>query len=194
MVGLKIEDDQLFHALKEHFPAHNAWDLMEQWKAKVAQIHGQLPALCQWVVERLGVPVLPKFNPENPGINSRFAQTVVSNALEDLIHGRPVNDFYRRSVENQYETSNTSSGRLWSLTWSLMRDQYVIAISETEDEIMSLKRRHIEFREEIRDIPEMQGVVTSYRQWNQCGDDLCKELEHIMNRAIFHGRCVLCTG
>ena len=189
-VGLKIEDDQLFRALKEHFPAHSAWELLEEWKAKIEQIHGQLPALCQWVAERPGIPALPQADPDgsvldNPGITARFAQTVVSNALETVYHGESIDDFYRHSVQREYEMS--SSGGLWSLTWALVGVHYVIATWGNRDELEILKRRHIEFREEIRDLPEMQAVVNSYRQLTLCRDDLRKELEKIRHFEIFQG-------
>ena len=104
-VGLTVEDDLLFHSLKEHFPNHTAWSILEEWKGKVGRIYDQSSVLCGWVLEHLEGSVSKNL------LNEGFASTVVSNVVEDVYFGRPMDDFHRTSVENEYEISPT--GNTW---------------------------------------------------------------------------------
>ena len=185
-INLKIEEAPLFRGLKEHFPAHDAWTMLEDWKGRVGFVHGQLPVLSKWVGDQLGGSDHSKFHTE------RFAPTIVSNAVEGVLRCRPVDDFYRRSAENEYEISRDDER--WLLTLVLVGVRYVIARSGTREDLDGLKRRHIELREKIRDLPELAAIVAAYRQVYQIEDDLRKELEQTNHLAIFPGRCGLCNG
>ena len=198
-VGLVIEEQELFRRLQEHLPDHRAWDLLEQWKGKVEFIHRNLQDLCQWVLEEPGISSLRQIPPggsvhSNAGIFEWFAPTVVSNAVQDVCHGEPVDDIYRDLVEKEYVISAPSSGSLLSLTWAVVTHKYVIATSEDPDELEAQKRFHIELREDIREQPKFQDVVDGYRQLSRNAVELKKELQQISNLAIFPVRCKLCSG
>ena len=116
---------------------------------------------------------------------------MVSNVVEDVYHGRPVDDFYRNSVENEYEISPT--GNTWSVKWGLVGVYYVIGTSSSHDDVESIKRSHIVLREQFRDAPELEAVVENYRELARCEEDLRNELGYIANLAMFPGRCRLCN-
>ncbi len=70
-------------------------------------LHRQLMDLCRWVLEEPGISSLRQIPPggsvhSNAGISEWFAPTVISNAVQDVCHGEPVDDFYRDSVEQEY--------------------------------------------------------------------------------------------
>ncbi len=187
-VSLKLEEDPRFRGLKEHFPGHKVWRLLEEWKGKVELIHGQLPALRRWVIDYV----------EESGstdlCTERFAPTIVSNVVEDVYFGRSVSDFYRTSLENEYEISR--DGSLWLVRWKRVGVQYLIGTSGKQEEVEALKRRHIELREELRDAPALQVVVDDYRQLIQIRDALSRELDQFAHMAGFprDKRCRLCDG
>ena len=198
-VSLSGEKDELFRRLKEHLPTQGFLHLLEEWKSKVAIIHGGLDELCQWVLAQPGISDLPLTPPDslvrnNHGISVWFAPTVVSNAVVDVYHDEPVDAFYQSSIEQEYGLSPPAKEEFWLLTWSQMEHSYVIASWENRDDLDNLNRRHIELRLEIRELEIFKSVVDDYRRLNQDAEELKEKLVQIANLAIFPGSCGLCKG
>ena len=189
-VLLLAEEDVLVGALREHLPDDGIWALLEQWKQLVEGIHQRLGWLCAGVKGRpelqskrwipLGIPLRER----EPGLTERFSQIAVLMALEDAYHNREPDEFWERSIRNEYEIRGADGSRR-VLRWSLGRMAYVIAGSDSVSKLEALREVHISVRQTLRNEPELVAVVEDYRKSGQVKEELTRELEVIANRSRF---------
>lgn len=196
-VSLLAEEDVLVEALREHFPDDGIWALLEQWKQLIEGKHQRLGRLCTWVTGQLElrgsqwIPVATFERDSGAGFTERFVQTAVLMALEDEYLSRDADAFWERSVKNQYEIRG-DEGSGWVLRWSLGSMGYVIAGSDSVNELEALRDVHISLRQTLRNEPELVALVADYRKSGEVKEELTREFEVVANRSRFPGTCQLC--
>ena len=196
-VSLLAEEDVLVEALREHLPDNGIWALLEQWKRFIEGLHQRLGRLCTWVrgqPELQGsqwIPLTVSVGDTGPGLTERFPQTAVLMALEDEYHSREADEFWERSIRNEYEVRGADGSRR-VLRWSLGRMAYVIAVADSVNELEALREVHVSLRQTLRNEPELVAVVEDYGKSGQVKEELTRELEVVANRSRFPRTCQLC--
>jgi hypothetical protein len=199
IVTLKVEEEPLFSALREHLPDNPAWDILGNWKQKVKEIRRQLSDLCEWVTSQSGVVDKNRIAPgesarRTPGLRDRYAQTVVMIAAEDTYFNRPIDDSHRRSLEQRYKIAQPSvDGDLGTLKLEDGSTTYLLASSQEPQELEALRRRHMELCITMRDLAQLQQVVEDFRRLGQLAQNLVNEMSRIEKLAMFPGSCDLCS-
>jgi hypothetical protein len=199
-VTLKVEEELLFSALREHLPDKPAWDILERWKRQVKEIHRRLSELCWWVMEQpeiQGLPSVARIESATnaSGLTEAYAKTVLLESVDDARRCGTVGAFRRRPIEQMYEISPQSlDTNQRVLEWKLAGLRCVIAVGEDSGELERLKGLHIRLQEDIRSIPEFRAVVECFKELGRLREALQQELQWIEHLPKFPGSCGLWSG
>ena len=188
-VSLTSEKSQLFGALKEHLPSHQAWNSLYSWRRQSRALHDALLRACELVKEEPELkrrPLITREDIENgaEGLTDFFPRSIVLERAEQTCGVGP--------GRHEFEVIMPSKARRTVLRWTRYSSSYVdLAASVDSDDLGRLEKIHREIGERLLARPEMATLEQAYRGLSKTTKALDSHLERIGLLVEFPGSCSL---
>ena len=188
-VSLTSEKSQLFSALKEHLPSHQAWNSLYSWHRQGRALHDALLRACELVKEEPELkrrPLITREDIENgaEGLTDFFPRSIVLERAEQTCGVGP--------GRHEFEVIMPSKARRTVLRWTRYSSSYVdLAASVDSDDLGRLEKIHREIGERLLARPEMATLEQAYRGLSKTTKALDSHLERIGLLVEFPGSCSL---
>lgn len=188
-VSLTSEKSQLFGALKEHLPSHQAWNSLYSWRRQGRALHDALLGACELVREEPKLkrrPLITREDIENgaEGLTDFFPRSIVLERVEQTCGVGP--------GRHEFEVIAPSKARRTVLRWTRYSSSYVdLAASVDSGDLERLEKMHREIGERLLRTPEIATLEQAYRGLEKTTKALDSHLERIGLLVEFPGRCSL---
>jgi len=184
---LSVEDDLLFACLKQHTKASWLWDAFEQWKQNSQQYMSNLTRfhnlLKQEAEEKSGQKVVEEN--DRYGLTKHFPKTIYNNVCTHVFFG------FEEFGEGAYGII-----QLINDLYDLALGGLAIASAEQKEILESCWQIHqsmIQHYQKPENRPEeLSSAVQVYFLLKEMEQKITTELEKLVLKRTFHGKCDIC--